>query len=448
VLPESADGPTALPERVGRYEILRVVGRGASGVVYAAHDPELDRDVAIKVLFADRDLDERDSRRDELRIRLQREARAMARFSHPNVVTVHDAGTHEGGVYLAMELVDGRTLGAWVSSGSRECHRVLPVFVQIARGLAAAHAQGIVHRDLKPHNVLVTREGTAKVTDFGLARLAQDADDALCKDGRAPLASLGITLTRSGQLLGTPAYMAPEQLRGEMADARTDQFAFCMCLYEALVGRRPFEGATFEEQRTAVLQRSAPIAFDGDIPKPLVRAIERGLEEERDRRFPGMEALAVELEALLVEPLPAPRARPRGPRGTVALIGVLVLLGVLGAAAALLSARTAPSDPVAAARAAPRASAHASALSDPAMDSPGDRPVVSPVPPSASAPSAPDAPRVSSARLLLPPPASRSAQTVAAPTRAPSPEPSVADVPSAAPSASSTTNREMLRRRL
>ncbi|HTM20129.1 MAG TPA: serine/threonine-protein kinase, partial [Kofleriaceae bacterium] len=218
--PATAGGPDLLPpgERVGRYLIEARLGMGGMGVVYAARDPDLDRRVAIKLLR---------SGAVEAGARLLREGKALARLRHPNVVAVHDLGLHRGDVFIAMELVDGTTLRTWWEA--RRQGEVLAVLVDAGRGLAAAHAAGLIHRDFKPENVLVGRDGSVRVTDFGLARLDGadgEPDAALAATIVAGAVSAG--LTRTGAVVGTPAYMAPEQHQGKAIDARTDQFAFCV----------------------------------------------------------------------------------------------------------------------------------------------------------------------------------------------------------------------------
>ena len=225
-------GQLAPGSRVDRYQILGAVGRGGMGEVYAAYHPDLDRKIALKVVH------EAGAESAERRARLLREARAIARLSHPNVVVVHDAGTVDGRVYIAMEFVEGETVDAWLRAGSRGWREVVDVFIAAARGLAAAHAAGIVHRDFKPQNVMIGRDGTVRVMDFGLARLAEEPPD--CPDvGATGPATRPRDGDEDGRAVGTPAYMAPEQFRGEAIDARADQFSFCVALHEALFGIRP-----------------------------------------------------------------------------------------------------------------------------------------------------------------------------------------------------------------
>ncbi len=277
--PSQTPGPNAL---VGRYRLLRLVGRGGMGEVYAAHDPELDRRVAIKILRAD-------ARPDDIEAaRLLREAQAVAKLSHPNVVAIHDVGTAAGRMFLAMELVEGETLAVWLDRRRHSIEEILRMFAMAGRGLAAAHRVGIVHRDFKPQNVMVSRDETARVMDFGLAARGGTASR---NEPR---------LTRVGSILGTPLYMSPEQLLGQPVDPRADQFSFCVALWEAVYGARPFEGATLMEIRVAVLaDRPRPGPLQARVPRRVRVALERGLSVDRSKRFPDMDAL---LEALVDAP--------------------------------------------------------------------------------------------------------------------------------------------------
>ena len=282
-----------IPERVGRYRILDKLGIGGMGVVYAAHDPELDRRVAVKVLRQEAaDEAEREILRDHLRA----EAQAMARLAHPNVVTVHDVGTFGDRIFIAMELVEGQadspTLSRWLAAEPRRPEDIIAVFAQAGLGLSAAHAAGLVHRDFKPENVLVGRDGRARVTDFGLARAIRMQASA---PATAALPS-PTSLTVSGTLAGTPLYMAPEQYRGLATDARTDQFSFCVALHIALVGEHPFAAGTIDELPAAVMAgRWRPTPRQDPLPGRVRRALTRGLSVDPDRRFPSMAALLAAL---------------------------------------------------------------------------------------------------------------------------------------------------------
>ncbi|MDB4958911.1 MAG: serine/threonine kinase family protein [Myxococcales bacterium] len=273
---------------VGRYVVLSVVGEGGMGVVYAAYDPELDRKVAVKLLQAK---PSGGSGGDQAW--LLREAQAMARLSHPNVIAVHDVGTLPGDrVFVAMELVEGVTLRAWLKATPRPWREVLQVMVAAGAGLAAAHAVDLVHRDFKPDNVLVGRDGRVRVMDFGLARLRSDdeASSSAIADHRIEAKSpLSTSLTILGTLVGTPAYIAPELYEGNLADGRSDQFSFGVALYEALFHIRPFP-------KDAPRQKPAPP--DVGIPARLQKVVLRSISLDPGERFGSMQALLSELEVV------------------------------------------------------------------------------------------------------------------------------------------------------
>lgn len=313
--------------RVGRFEIVRLLGVGSVGAVWEARDTELDRLVALKTLRPDGRAPD-----PAALARLQREALALARLSHPNVVTVHEVLVHQGGVFLALELVGGGTLRGWLAERLRTLDEILGVFEAAGRGLSAAHAAGLVHRDFKPDNVLVGEDGRVRVTDFGLA-----SPPGARRPDAQPEAELRVDLTRSGALVGTPAYMAPAQLRGEPADARADVFAFAVSLWEAVTGTRPFAGATvhellanIESERTAppAPGRSLPAWLEGVLRKQLragasgwqsVDALWAALGRSRARaRWRGLGPVAIGLALLLAGLLAAAlrpgRAPPLAPR--------------------------------------------------------------------------------------------------------------------------------------
>ncbi len=290
---------------------------GGMGVVVSAYDCTLDRKVAIKVLRPDRLA--RDP--EEGRSRLLREAQAMARLSHPNVITVHEVGTVGDQVFVAMELVDGETLSGWLVRAPRTWREIVRAFVQAGRGLAAAHEAGLVHRDFKPDNVLVGAGGEIRVTDFGLAGMSADSTPM-----PAPMDAEGMLaapLTRTGSVLGTPAYMSPEQHRGAAADARSDQFSFCVALYEALYGIRPFAGESAPTILDAIEARrlAGPLR---DAPRWLRPVVVRGLAPAREERWPSMEAL---LDALARDPAAARRRWLLWAGGVAAAAGVAALSG-------------------------------------------------------------------------------------------------------------------------
>jgi serine/threonine protein kinase/tetratricopeptide (TPR) repeat protein len=303
---------------LGRYRLGERLGAGGMGVVFAAHDPELDRRVAIKLLHPDPS-----GAPEEQRARLLREAQAMARLSHPNVVAVYDVGRVGEQVFVAVELVEGTTVTRWLehgASGPRSQDEILRMFVAAGRGLAAAHAVGLVHRDFKPDNVLIGRDGRPRVTDFGLAKPI-DRAHAPGLTGTLPQIpeSARDRGTAAGTIVGTPAYMSREQLRGELADARSDQFSFCVSLYEALFGTRPFVGRTLAEL-VANVDRGNVVPPPASAPRWLRQLLLRGLSMRPEDRFPDMAALLTELER---------------DRGRTRRIG-LTALGMVGGAAAIV----------------------------------------------------------------------------------------------------------------
>jgi tRNA A-37 threonylcarbamoyl transferase component Bud32/tetratricopeptide (TPR) repeat protein len=320
--------PLARGAIVGRYVVVDVLGAGAMGVVYAAYDPELMRQVALKVLRTREDLESASAR-------LRREAQALAKLSHRNVVAVYDVGQDAGRVYLAMELVRGSNLRGWLAARPRPWSEALPVMLAAGHGLAAAHAHGLVHRDFKPENVIIAARGDNEeqarvcVTDFGLAR-GSPSGAAARSSG-----ALAMTLTVEGDTVGTPAYMAPEQHKGGIADARSDQYAFCVALYEALYGERPFGGDHAEALSEAKHKgpiRPAERSRIGDpsghtwpVPAWLRAIVRRGLAVDPADRFPSMDALLAALS----------RESTIRRRRTFAAVGVVLGLGAIAFLVAL-----------------------------------------------------------------------------------------------------------------
>jgi eukaryotic-like serine/threonine-protein kinase len=322
---------------VGRFVVLEQVGQGGMGRVLRGYDPKLRREVALKLMRTSSS---------NTADRMLREAQAMARLSHPNVVPVYDVGEHGGAVFIAMEYVEGRTVRVWCESDRPGWRAVVRVFVEAGRGLAAAHRAGLVHRDFKPDNVLVERGtasdtvGRARVMDFGIARAAEEfsscAEDGLgmaMLTGEAPTtgslalvrrAELTEGLTEVGTLVGTPAYMAPEQHRGEPADARSDQYAYCVALFEALFGVRPFSGKSLAELAAQKERGQLRVPASISAPRWIRRIVLRGLSPQPDARWPSIEAL---VDALGDDP------RRKWTRGAVVAGGVLSL----GAAAVTIA---------------------------------------------------------------------------------------------------------------
>ncbi len=335
--PERDEPAGERPDRIARFVTLERLGAGGMGVVYAAWDPNLDRRVALKLVRPDRGSADAHGR-------LMREAQAMAKLAHPNVVAVYEVGSHEGAVWIAMEFVDGATLRSWQKQTDPDWMEILVMYRQVGEGLAAAHAAGLVHRDFKPDNVLIGSDGRARVADFGLVRpidgeATTTIDEPQASEvgspelGDAPESSIDGTtlvstgdsnrqgsrppevpltpsgpsrlsapLTEAGAILGTPRYMAPEQFRRMVVDARSDQFAFCVALYEALYGYPPFRGSRFYELAAAVtLGDPDPPPRDSPVPPAIGRAIMRGLARSPDCRHADMPALLAELR-VEVEP--------------------------------------------------------------------------------------------------------------------------------------------------
>lgn len=308
-------------QRLGRFLLLRALGEGGMGTVFAAYDEQLDRKVAVKLLHP-RGLEDGTQRQ-----RVLREAQAMARVSHPHVIHVYEVGELGSQIFIAMEYIDGMTLAERQERRQESWRAILDLYMQAGQGLLAAHRTGLVHRDFKPENVLVDKDGCARVADFGLARLQGDTVPVLplpMMSSSQPI--LASPLTATGTISGTPAYMAPEQFRGDAVDSRSDQFSFCVALYEALYKQRPFAGESVPEIASEVITgRVRPIPQNSLVPIEIWKALSRGLARDPQQRFSSMEEL---LAALDIDgendPAGARRARTR----FSAIIGlVTVLLG-------------------------------------------------------------------------------------------------------------------------
>lgn len=299
--------------RLGRYVLGEPLGAGGMGVVYSAFDQELRRPVALKILRADRV-----SSTDRGRERLLREAQTLAQLAHPNVITVHDAGIHEDRVFVVMELVHGRTVRKWLRASRRPLSQIIEVFLAAGEGLAAAHERGLVHRDIKPDNLLIGEDGRVRVLDFGLAVAAADLADSrsTMSDDRGPPSPVEGDLTECGMVVGTPPYMAPEQFEGKRADALTDQYGFCVALWQAIAGELPFPRAPEREAREAKAQgRLLKMPPGRTPPKHIMRALVRGLSPRPGDRWPNMRALLAELRR-------NPAARHRRIAAALILVGV------------------------------------------------------------------------------------------------------------------------------
>jgi serine/threonine protein kinase len=277
---------------IGRFRVRSKLGEGGMGVVYLAYDPKLEREVAIKLVNTRPFVNA-----DKLRKRLLREAQMLAKLAHANVVSIFEVGEHAGEVFLAMEYVDGQSLREWQEAPNRSTDELLRLYVEAGRGLAAAHKQGIVHRDFKPDNVFVDAEGRARVGDFGLAHVL---DDDVASEAEPGVGSSSARVTQTGELLGTLGYMAPEQLCGGKVDPRTDQYAFCVSLWEAVTGSRPYDQATRDELLAAM--RGTPPRGGERLPNWLRRALEAGLAPAAEGRHRGMLELVAVLERGLARP--------------------------------------------------------------------------------------------------------------------------------------------------
>jgi eukaryotic-like serine/threonine-protein kinase len=296
--PEGLEGTTI----DDRYRVMSPLGRGGMGTVYLARDIELGRDVAVKVHRVGSD-----------EARLKREAVAMAQLAHPNVVTVFEVGAIDQATYVAMEYVRGTTLREWIAARRRPWRAVLAMLIDAGQGLAAAHAAGLVHRDFKPQNVLVGDDERPRVSDFGLVRV-----DATSIEEVQRAVGISIEATQAGSVVGTPAYMAPEQFEQPDVDARCDQYAFCAVAWEGLFGRRPFDGKTFEELHAAVARHELAPAPPSAVPDRVRRVLERGLAKAPSDRYPDMPTLLAALRRAS-----APRWRQR-----VSVAAVIAVVGI------------------------------------------------------------------------------------------------------------------------
>jgi tetratricopeptide (TPR) repeat protein len=321
---ESLGRPLDRGDTVGRYVVLERVGIGGMGMVYAAYDPELDRKIALKLV--------RPGGRGDpsvARTRLMREAQAMARVTHANVITVHDVGDFEGQIFVAMEFIEGRTLKQWQDATHPSWREVVDVYTKAAAGLSAAHEAELVHRDFKPDNVMIGDDGRVVVMDFGLARAALPDEDRrepvppslAMRDRVGSSGDLSTTVTRDGAIVGTPAYMAPEQHLGLDTDPRTDQFSFGIALYESLYDQHPFGGNTLAALADAVADGEVRAPPRGsDVPPWVRRVVMRALSVKAVDRYPSMSALITDLGR-----------DPAASRNRV--LGVVGVLGLAGAAA-------------------------------------------------------------------------------------------------------------------
>ena len=322
--------------KLGPYEIQSPLGAGGMGEVYRARDTRLGRDVAIKVLPEALAKDA-----DRLR-RFEQEARTIAALSHPNILGIHDIGTHDGAPFLVSELLEGQTLREKLEAGPLPVRRAIEYALGIAQGLAAAHEKGIVHRDLKPENVFITKDGRVKVLDFGLAKLASP------EQTHETVVTLTSPATLPGMVMGTVGYMSPEQVRGEATDARSDIFSFGAVLYEMLTGKRAFKRDTSAETMTAILREEPPelnnTGWQG--PLGLQRILGRCLEKNVERRFQSASDLAFAIESLSgtspTKSAPQPKARRAWLPWVATALGILAMGAAVWTVARRFAARPQP----------------------------------------------------------------------------------------------------------
>jgi len=337
-------------EKIAHYSILEKLGEGGMGAVYKARDTRLDRFVALKVLPLDKTADP------ERRQRFLREAKSASALNHPNIVTVHDVGESEGWYFISMEYVEGRALDRLIPRKGMRIADVLRYAVQISDALACAHRAGIIHRDLKPGNVMVTESGLVKVVDFGLAKLTEPESSSESASTRTMRVE-DDRLTEDGKIVGTVAYMSPEQAEGKPLDGRSDVFSMGCLMYEMLTGRRAFQGETKARTLSAILMHEPPPASQiaADIPPELERIVTRCLRKEPARRFQHMDDLKVAVEELREESesgklAPAPRGNQRPQRARLLALGGLlaglVTLLAFGAGLWWLPKKNTPSSPL------------------------------------------------------------------------------------------------------
>lgn len=304
----------------GRYEIVKELGHGTMGVVYQAHDPQIDRMVALKVLRPDRVISQ------DFVLRFLREAKAIGRISHPNIVTVYDVGQDHGTIYIAMEYLEGRPLNEVIKDKTPALAETVGICVQVAEALGYAHRQGIIHRDIKPSNIILTPDRRIKLTDFGIARI-EDPDAA--------------QQTQVGDILGTPAYMAPEQVMGQKADGRTDLYALGVITYEMAVGKRPFGGGNIAAIFRSITheQPQNPMNMGNLDNRALADLILKSLSKDPAYRFQTGEAMATALKGCLdtsAHPFPelamsSQRTRsPKKSRMAIAIFGLCLAGAIIG----------------------------------------------------------------------------------------------------------------------
>ncbi|TFG37390.1 MAG: PEGA domain-containing protein [Desulfobacterales bacterium] len=297
--------------KYGRYEVVEELGKGSMGVVYKAHDPHIDRHVALKVLRQERMSSENYVRR------FLKEAKAIGRLSHPGIVSVYDIGQDQGSIYIAMELLQGLSLQEVIRQKKLNIEQIIDLISQVGEALDYLHRSGIIHRDIKPTNIIITPEGRAKITDFGIARIEDTSAHQQ---------------TQIGEILGTPEYMSPEQVEGKPVDNRSDLYSLGVILYELMAGRRPFKGDHIVVLFHAIIQETPvePAKINQAIPAELSRLVMKSISKSPADRFPSGAEMAARLKESLAKPDRQPSEKPSTSRIGFIFLFIIIIISIIG----------------------------------------------------------------------------------------------------------------------